>query len=149
MIISKTHAKRTCSHASYGEGPTCQEKEERLIVKFLLRIYNGIKIHVLIQSGLYTAVPVLARVQSVHIYKDISYLGLRPQIFATDKDSQTSALPISLFFSYGRPSDAPPTSGRNPLVDDGHSGALDSPSLIEISMHAPIPRLQMLTCNGD
>ena len=63
-------------------------------------------------------------VQSVHIYKDISYLGLRPQRFATDKDSQTSALPTSLFFSHCRPSDAPPTSG-NPLVD-GHSGALDS-----------------------
>ena len=87
-------------------------------------------------------------IQSVHIYKDISYLGLRPQIFATDKDSQTSALPTSLFFSHGTPSDAPQTSG-NPLVDDGHSGALDSSSLIEISTHAPIPRLQMLTGNGD
>ena len=63
----------------------------------------------------------------MHAYKDISHPGLRPQILASDKDSQTSALPTSLFFSHGRPSDAPPTSG-NPLVD-GHSGALDSRDL--------------------
>ena len=41
-------------------------------------------------------------VQSVTINKDKSYHGLRPQILATDKDSQTSDLPTSLFFSHGR-----------------------------------------------
>ena len=39
------------------------------------------------------------------IYKDVSHHGFRPQILASDKDIQTSALPTSLFFSHGRPSD--------------------------------------------
>ena len=43
-------------------------------------------------------------IQSVHAYKDILYPGLRPHSFAPDEDSQTLALPTSLFFSHCRPS---------------------------------------------
>ena len=50
------------------------------------------------------------------LYKDISYPGLRPQILASDKDSQTSALPTSLFFSHGRPSSVTTKAIRGTMI---------------------------------
>ena len=69
--------------------------------------------------------------QSVPDNKDISYHGFRPQILASDKDSQTSALPTSLFFSHGRPSSV--TTRPSDVTD-----------LLEKNLETPVRRWRTL-----